>query len=187
MYLPRKRLTRCIPHIRGVAPYGAPIPMPSRANFLRRGKHLADGAGFWRRQAPVQLGDCEGVMVGTADRRKPRLLDEVCRCLRVKHYSLRMEQAYVAWIRRFILASGKRHPREMGGPEVERFLTGLAVEGRVSGGTQNQALSALLFLYCQSRTPTLSTGNKPSGKRASSASLALRAACSGVAGTAHGP
>jgi len=94
-------------------------------------------------------GENEGVTSGTADRQKPRLLDEVRRCLRLKHYSLRTEQAYVAWIRRFILASGKRHPREMGGPDVERFLTGLAVEGRVSAGTQNQALSALLFLYRQ--------------------------------------
>jgi integron integrase len=67
--------------------------------------------------------------------------------LRLKHYSLRTEQAYVGWIRRFILANGKRHPRDMGGPEVERFLTHLAVEGRVAAGTQNQALSALLFLY----------------------------------------
>jgi len=76
-----------------------------------------------------------------------RLMDEVRRCLRVKHYSLRTEQAYVGWIRRFILASGKRHPKDMGGPEVERFLSNLAVQGRVAASTQNQALSALLFLY----------------------------------------
>ena len=78
---------------------------------------------------------------------KPRLLDEVRRRLRVKHYSVRTEKAYVGWIRRFILANGKRHPREMGAPEVEAFLTGLAVEGDVAASTQNQALSALLFLY----------------------------------------
>lgn len=78
-----------------------------------------------------------------------RLMDEVRRCLRVKHYSLRTEQAYVGWIRRFILASGKRHPRDMGGPEVECFLSALAVQGRVAASTQNQALSALLFLYKQ--------------------------------------
>jgi integron integrase len=77
----------------------------------------------------------------------PRLLDQVRRRLRVRHYSLRTEQAYVGWIRRFILANGKRHPRDMGGPEVERFLTTLATEGRVAAGTQNQALAALLFLY----------------------------------------
>jgi integron integrase len=67
----------------------------------------------------------------------------------LKHYSLRTEQAYVSWIRRFILANGKRHPREMGASEVERFLSGLAVDRRVSAGTQNQALAALLFLYKQ--------------------------------------
>lgn len=88
---------------------------------------------------------------GVTDRgeKAPRrmLMDEVRRRLRVKHYSLRTEQAYMAWIRRFIRANHKRHPRDMGGPEVERFLTGLAVEGNVASGTQNQALSALLFLY----------------------------------------
>ena len=76
-----------------------------------------------------------------------RLMDDVRRKLRVKHYSLRTEQAYTAWIRRFILASGKRHPRELGGVEVEAFLSRLATEGEVAAGTQNQALSALLFLY----------------------------------------
>lgn len=77
----------------------------------------------------------------------PRLLDEVRRVLRVKHYSLRTEQVYVGWIRRFILANGKRHPRAMGAAEVEGFLSQLAVQGRVAASTQNQALSALLFLY----------------------------------------
>jgi len=61
--------------------------------------------------------------------------------------SIRTEEAYVGWIRRFVLATGKRHPREMGAREVEGFLTGLAVHGHVSASTQNQALSALLFLY----------------------------------------
>lgn len=77
----------------------------------------------------------------------PRLLDQVRARLRVKHYSLRTEQAYVGWIRRFILANGKRHPRDMGGAEVEAFLTGLATRHHVAAGTQNQALAALLFLY----------------------------------------
>jgi len=67
--------------------------------------------------------------------------------LRVRHYSLRTEQAYVGWIRRFIRANGRRHPRELGGAEVEAFLTALATRGRVAAGTQNQALAALLFLY----------------------------------------
>jgi len=76
-----------------------------------------------------------------------RLMDEVRRKLRVKHYSLRTQQAYTGWIRRFILANDKRHPREMGGCEVEAFLSRLASDGDVAAGTQNQALSALLFLY----------------------------------------
>ncbi len=79
----------------------------------------------------------------------PRLLDEVRRVLRLKHYSLRTETVYVGWIRRFILANGKRHPRDMGEAEVERFLSQLAVQGKVAAATQNQALAALLFLYKQ--------------------------------------
>ena len=67
--------------------------------------------------------------------------------VRVKHYSIRTETQYVQWIRRFILFHGKRHPRDLGAPEVEAFLTHLAVEGNVAAATQNQALSALLFLY----------------------------------------
>lgn len=78
---------------------------------------------------------------------RPRLLDEVRRRIRVKHYSLRTERVYIAWIRRFILANGKRHPRDLGQPEIEAFLSHLAVEGQVSASTQNQALAALLFLY----------------------------------------
>ena len=77
----------------------------------------------------------------------PRLMDEVRARIRVKHYSLKTEAAYCGWIRRFILANGKRHPRDMGGPEVEGFLSRLAVEGDVAASTQNQALAALLFLY----------------------------------------
>ncbi len=65
----------------------------------------------------------------------------------MRHYSLRTEESYVAWIRRFILFHGKRHPLEMGAAEINAFLTHLAVEGRVSASTQNQAFSALLFLY----------------------------------------
>jgi integron integrase len=85
----------------------------------------------------------------TGGARAPRLLDEVRRVLRLKHYSLRTETVYVGWIRRFILANGKRHPRDMGGAEVEAFLSQLAVQGKVAATTQNQALAALLFLYRQ--------------------------------------
>jgi integrase len=69
--------------------------------------------------------------------------------LRVRHYSLRTEQAYIHWTKRFIYFHGKRHPRELGPKDVEAFLTYLAVEGRVSASTQGQALAALLFLYKQ--------------------------------------
>lgn len=79
--------------------------------------------------------------------RKPRLFDEVRRCLRVRHYSLATEKCYLQWLRRFILANGKRHPRELGKAEVEAFLSGLAVAGKVAPSTQNQALAALLFVY----------------------------------------
>jgi integron integrase len=78
---------------------------------------------------------------------RPKLLDQVRAKLRLKHYSLRTEKAYVDWIRRFILFHGKRHPREMGAEEVVAFLSHLAVERTVAASTQNQALAALLFLY----------------------------------------
>jgi integron integrase len=77
----------------------------------------------------------------------PRLLDRVRITLRARHCSRRTEKAYVAWIRRFILFHGKRHPSEMGGAEVTQFLSALAVQRNVAASTQNQALSALLFLY----------------------------------------
>jgi integron integrase len=75
------------------------------------------------------------------------LLGQVRDKIRVKHYSIRTEQAYCDWIKRFILYHGKRHPAGMGASEVEAFLTDLAVRGQVAAATQNQAKSALLFLY----------------------------------------
>ena len=78
---------------------------------------------------------------------KPRLLDEVRDRLRLKHYSLRTERAYVDWIKRYILFHDKLHPRDLGARHVEAFLTDLAVGRKVSASTQNQALAALLFLY----------------------------------------
>jgi len=77
----------------------------------------------------------------------PRLLDQVRHAIRLRHYSFSTEKAYVDWIRRFVLANDKRHPRDMGSKEVEVFLTDLAGRHNVSPSTQNQALSALLFLY----------------------------------------
>jgi integron integrase len=79
--------------------------------------------------------------------RKPKLLEQVRSTLRVNHYSLRTEEAYLQWIRRFILFHGKRHPAEMGAAEIGGFLSHLAVEGDVSASTQNQALNAIVFLY----------------------------------------
>jgi integron integrase len=78
---------------------------------------------------------------------EPNLLDQLRSRLRVKHYSIRAEQAYVDWVRRFVLFHDKRHPRDLGSAEVEAFLTNLAVRRRVSASTQNQAKSAILFLY----------------------------------------
>ena len=78
---------------------------------------------------------------------QPKLLDQVRSKIRVKHYSIRTEQAYVDWIKRFIVHFDKRHPRDLGAAEVEAFLTHLAVEGQVAASTQNQAKSAILFLY----------------------------------------
>ncbi len=79
--------------------------------------------------------------------RKPRLLDEVRRKARALHLSLSTEKAYVSWIRRYIFYHQKRHPKEMAEPEINAFLTHLAADRHVSDSTQNQALSALLFLY----------------------------------------
>jgi integron integrase len=78
---------------------------------------------------------------------KKKLLDQVRDALRLKHYSYRTEETYVQWIRRYILFHQKRHPNEMGVPEIEAFLTHLATVENVAASTQNQAFSALLFLY----------------------------------------
>ena len=77
----------------------------------------------------------------------PRLLDRVRDKIRLRHYSIRTEQAYVDWIKRFIVFHGKRHPETLGAPEVEAFLTNLAVEHNVAAATQNLAKSSILFLY----------------------------------------
>jgi integron integrase len=76
-----------------------------------------------------------------------RLLDQVRDVIRLKHYSIRTEQTYLHWIKRFILFNGKRHPREMGAAELTAFLSHLAIKGNVAAATQNLALNAVLFLY----------------------------------------
>lgn len=78
---------------------------------------------------------------------KLRLLDQVRNKIRLKHYSIRTEKAYIDWVRRYILYHNKRHPNEMAEPEVEAFLTHLVVDLKVASSTQNQAFSAILFLY----------------------------------------
>jgi hypothetical protein len=77
----------------------------------------------------------------------PRLLVQVHQAIRRRYYSRRTEEAYVHWIKRYIYFAGKRHPATLGEAEVTAFLNHLALERKVAAGTQNQALSALLFLY----------------------------------------
>src|SRR5262249_2730057 len=79
----------------------------------------------------------------------PKLLDQLRRAIRLRHYSPRTESCYVEWVERFIRFHRMRHPRDMGGAEIEMFLTDLAVKGHVSASTQNQGFNALLFLYQQ--------------------------------------
>lgn len=83
----------------------------------------------------------------TQDATRPRLFDLARDAIRRLHYSRRTEETYLQWIRRFILFSGKRHPRKLGAVEVTAFLTDLATTRHVASATQNQALAALLFLY----------------------------------------
>lgn len=78
---------------------------------------------------------------------KPKLLEQVINCIRVKHYSKRTEEAYIGWIKRFILFHNKRHPLDMGEKEINQFLTYLAVKETVAASTQNLALCAIIFLY----------------------------------------
>ncbi len=86
--------------------------------------------------------------MGLMENNKPlRLLERVRQEIRVRHYSIRTEKAYLHWIRRFVHHHGKRHPREMGAPQVMAFLSHLANEGGVAAATQAQALAAILFLY----------------------------------------
>jgi site-specific recombinase XerD len=82
-----------------------------------------------------------------SDIQAPRLLQRVRQAVRVRHYSVRTEESYVAWVRRFVRFNAMRHPAELGAEDVNRFVTALAESGRLSASTQTQALSALLFLY----------------------------------------
>ena len=93
--------------------------------------------------------------VPITDAKRPRLFDLTRESIRRLHYSRRTEQTYLHWIKRFILFSGKRHPRELGAAEVTAFLTDLATTRHVASATQNQALAALLFLYKEVLTAPL--------------------------------
>src|SRR5438552_14481298 len=95
----------------------------------------------------ITTGHPWGLPMATPTPQPPKLLDRVRMACRVRHYSRRTEDAYHDWCKRFILFHGKRHPLAMAEPEVNAFLTHLAVEGHVAASTQNQALAALLFLY----------------------------------------
>ena len=91
--------------------------------------------------------DREDAVARDPNPRPPRLLDRVRAAIRLRHYSRRTEATYVQWIRRYVRYHRMRHPDEMGEDEISAFLSYLAIERRVSASTQNQALSALLFLY----------------------------------------
>ena len=86
-------------------------------------------------------------IVKNQPQRKKKLLDRVSEVMRRRHYSIRTEESYINWMKRFMLFHGKRHPREMGIKEIEEFLSYLAVKKKVSRSTQNQAFNAILFLY----------------------------------------
>jgi len=94
-----------------------------------------------------RIGGMQDRVASTPAENKLKLLDRVRNVIRIKHYSSGTERAYVDWIKRFILFHGKRHPAEMTEEEVAQFLTHLARDMDVAASTQNQALSALLFLY----------------------------------------
>jgi site-specific recombinase XerD len=76
-----------------------------------------------------------------------KLLDRIRQCIRLKGYSIRTEKSYASWIKRFILFHGKRHPQDMGKPEIEAFLSNLVMTRNVASSTQNQAFNAILHLY----------------------------------------
>jgi integron integrase len=117
------------------------VPTASDAQTGRMSKKPRAGEIM---EEPMTLGNR---MNSETVRPKMRLLDSVRETIRRKHYSLRTESTYIDWIKRYILFHRKRHPAEMGAPEMEQFLNYLAVQKKVAASTQNQALSALVFLY----------------------------------------
>jgi hypothetical protein len=110
--------------------------------------------------SPVPLSP-SGARLGPGD--PPKLLDQIRARIRYRHYSIRTERAYVDWARRFVLFHGKRHPREMGAAEVERFLTYLANERGLAASSHQQALAALLFLYREFSASTCRGSSRSAG------------------------
>lgn len=96
-----------------------------------------EGGGEGRKARRIVREESPAYGAGAAAPKAPRLFDQVRGVLRFHHYSIRTEEAYLGWIRRFILFHGKRHPNELGAEEVRAFLTALAVEGKVAAPTQN--------------------------------------------------
>ena len=108
---------------------------------------------------------------------KPQLLDRVRLVLRLRHMSYRTEIAYLSWIKRFILFHQKRHPKDMGAPEIRAFLAHLALHEQVAASTQNGALNALLFLYrhvLKNRFQTWTMWNARNARSVSPRSLPVR-------------
>lgn len=121
---------------------------PSPVGRARGGGGSAEGEKCGRQESPSPHPGPSLGGSGEGEARRPLMLSEaVQRQLRLRHYSLRTEEAYVGWVKRFIRFHAGRHPRDMGAAQVRAFLEDLAVERNVSASTQNQALHALLFLY----------------------------------------
>jgi integron integrase len=132
--------------VRGRSPVGTPIARRCSMSSILSPRPAAIPDTTPPRFGPHRAPKAEPPSPPAPPNPPPRLLDRVAAALRARHYSTRTEKAYVGWIRRFILFHRKRHPAEMGEPEITQFLSALANEG-VSASTQNQALAALLFLY----------------------------------------
>ncbi|WP_437810120.1 site-specific integrase [Sorangium sp. So ce1078] len=152
------------------------LTQPGRGRFARTpdGRHGGIGARKTggRRRSPTNWAFAPGTapaesaaMPRTPEAptaRPPRLLERVREAIRTRRYSPRTEEAYCAWIRRFILFHDRRHPRDLGLAHVEAFLTHLATDQHVSASTQNQALAAILFsIPTSSRSPSRSTSISP--------------------------
>ena len=99
--------------------------------------------------AVLPISPSAALVSATGEARRPGLLAMVRERLHVKHYSLRTEEAYLGWIKRYVWFHGKRHPETMSEADIGAFLSRQASEAKVSAGTQNQALAALLFLFQQ--------------------------------------